>query len=233
MASPQFGLIVTLPGQVDDNLIKAEAGEISTEHGRVVFRTFDKWAVICRAGFPEENYRQPHEYATAANLAAFKAMGLKEVVGVHSSGSLRPSLAPGTLVVPDDWINFTSPPLTTISGRRCHLTPGFSQPVRHKLADAAWKAEVRFESGGIYWQSAGPRLETKAEIKVMSNFADIVGMGMAYEADLAQEMDLEYAAMCSVDNYANGLGSPALTDETISGHCARNAGLIARVLRCY
>lgn len=230
---PKLGLIISDPCQVDDSIKNGREHEVETDHGRVLLKLTDKWAVVCRSGF-DGDYRMPHEYATLADLAALDRLGLREIVGVHSSGSLRPSLAPGTLVVPDDWIDFSrSACRTTICGRRHHLTPSFSRRVRQNLVDAAWKAQVRFENGGVYWQTCGPRLETKAEIKVMSNFADLVGMGMALEADLAQEMGLEYAAVCSVDNYANGLGSPILTDEMIREQSCKSGPVISRLLEQY
>ena len=67
----------------------------------------------------------------------------------------------------------------------------------------------------------------------MSNFADLVGMGMVDEANLAQEMDMQYAAICSVDNYANGLGFPCLTDDMIHGQLIKNSVIINRVLDCF
>lgn len=230
--TPPYGLIVRDGCQVDPAVLDAPEKELATAHGPVRVKLTEKWAVVFRSGLGER-YLMPHEYNSAGNMAAFKMLGLSEVVGVHSTGSLRPSLAPGTLVVPDDWINFTSPPVTIISGQRRHLTPSFSHLVRQKLADAAWKGQVRFENGGVYWQSPGPRLETKAEVRVMSNFADLVGMGLAAEANLAQEMGLEYGAVCSVDNYANGLGVPGLTDEQIRRQSAQSMSLVGKVLDHY
>lgn len=230
---PKLGLIISDVCQVDDSIRNGRDHEVETDHGRVALKLTEKWAVVCRSGF-NGDYRMPHEYTTLANLAALDHLGLKEIIGVHSSGSLRPSLAPGTLVVPDDWIDFSrSAGRTTICGQRRYLTPSFSRKVRQNLADAAWKAQVRFENGGVYWQTCGPRLETKAEIKVMSNFADLVGMGMALEADLAQEMGLEYGAVCSVDNYANGLASPALTDDMIRDQSCKSGSVISQVLEQY
>jgi Purine nucleoside phosphorylase len=228
---PQFGLIVGSSCQLPEALLMAPDREIETPYGPVKVKISEKWAVICRSGF-DGAYLLPHEYRSEANLAAFRALGLSELVGLHSSGSLRPSLAPGMLVCPDDWINFNTI-RTTLSGERRHLTPSFSRKVRQKLIDAAWKAELPFENGGTYWQSGGPRLETKAEIKVMSNFADVVGMGLADEANLAQEMDLDYAAICSVDNYANGLGAPNLSDEGIRTQSEKNRAALSKVLDNY
>lgn len=229
--TPKLGLIVSDACQIDESIIKGRQQEVATPFGTAILKITDKWTVACRSGFNGQ-YKLAHEYNTPANLAAFKSLGISEIIGVHSSGSLRPSLAPGMMIIPDDWINFHSS-ITTIAGQRVHLTPSFSRRVRQNLINAAWKAQIRFENGGIYWQTAGPRLETKAEIKLMSNFADVVGMGMADEASLAQEMELEYAAVCSVDNYANGLGAPALTDEMIREQSAKSVVIIADILEQY
>ena len=57
--------------------------------------------------------------------------------------------------------------------------------------------------------------ETKAEIAMMSRYVDLVGMTMGSEAVIAQELGLAYASICSVDNYAHGLGEKALTMDEI------------------
>ena len=59
--------------------------------------------------------------------------------------------------------------------------------------------------GGVYWQTIGPRFETPAEIRMIAPHADVVGMTIASEWVVAGELGLEYAAICVVDNLANGL----------------------------
>jgi 5'-methylthioadenosine phosphorylase len=86
---------------------------------------------------------------------------------------------------------------------------------------------------GIYWQSAGPRLETRAEIAMISQFADIVGMTMASEAVVAQELDIRYASLCSVDNYAHGIEDKELTMQKILSHARLNAAAIEQILTDY
>ncbi len=227
-----YALIISEPAQLGQSLASCEDRLVETPYGPVSLKLNSKWAVISRSGF-QGPYLMAHEYQTAANLTALKLLGLKEVLGLHSSGSLRPSLPPGMLVIPDDWINLYPRCHSTLSGQRRHITPAFSRRVRQNLADAAWKAGARFENGGTYWQASGPRLETKAEIKLMSEFADLVGMGMADEASLAQELDLDYAALCSVDNYANGLSHPHLTDDLIRRQSGQTVAAIAGILEQY
>jgi 5'-methylthioadenosine phosphorylase len=79
----------------------------------------------------------------------------------------------------------------------------------------------------------GPRLETKAEIRMMANFADIVGMTMANEAVIAMELDLPYASACSIDNFGNGLVDEPLSVKEISEGTRKNADLMIKLINSY
>ena len=71
----------------------------------------------------------------------------------------------------------------------------------------AWAAGGQApRDGGVYWQTVGPRFETPAEIRLIGAHADVVGMTIASECVVAGELGLEYAALCVVDNLANGVG---------------------------
>ena len=87
--------------------------------------------------------------------------------------------------------------------------------MRAKIILAAQEAGVDVVPQGVYWQSMGPRLETRAEIRMLSRFADLVGMTMGGEAPVATELGLEYAALCSIDNFGNGLVETPLTEDQI------------------
>lgn len=199
----------------------------ATPYGPVTAYLADKWVYLPRHGAEGEDYVLPHRINHYAHMTLFREFGVQEVVGVYSVGSLRPSLSPGSLVIPDDWIDFGGP------GGGRHLTPALSLKVRDKLSASAWKNKLTFENGGIYWQTRGPRLETKAEIKLMSNFADLVGMTMASEATAAQEFDLDFGALCSVDNYANGLSRPGLVYDDILKAARTRRGDILKILAGY
>ena len=67
--------------------------------------------------------------------------------------------------------------------------------------------------GGVYWQTNGPRFETPAEVRMLAAHADVVGMTVASECVAANQLGLEYAAVCVVDNLANGIGVETLTPE--------------------
>ena len=75
------------------------------------------------------------------------------------------------------------------------------------LAGWAASSEIPVVDGGTYAQVRGPRFETRAEIRLLASFADLVGMTLAAECTLAGEAGLAYAALCIVDNLANGVGA--------------------------
>ncbi len=98
----------------------------------------------------------------------------------------------------------------TRSGARKSSPPG--TPAPPKLRD-----------GGVYWQAIGPRFETPAEIRLIAAHADVVGMTIAAECIVAAELGLAYAAICVVDNLANGIGPDPLEIIELEAARAGNA----------
>jgi 5'-methylthioadenosine phosphorylase len=65
--------------------------------------------------------------------------------------------------------------------------------------------EFEIKTGKVYVQMRGPRFDTKAEIRIIRDWGDVVGMTAAQEADLCVEAGLRYNSLALVDNYGNGL----------------------------
>ena len=86
----------------------------------------------------------------------------------------------------------------------------------------------RLRDGGVYWQTIGPRFETPAEIRLIAAHADVVGMTIASECIVAGELGLAYAAICVVDNLANGLGPEPLSVDRAGSRRARPTPLRLR-----
>ncbi len=191
------------------------------EFGRVTVWVSREIAHISRHDRDPGEYVLPHLINHQANLTALKALGIRDVVAVNSTGSLKRGLPPGSIVVPDDFILLADTP-TVFSNRPVHITPDLSEEVRRRLIEAAGACGIPVVERGVYWQTGGPRLETRAEIRMMAAHADIVGMTMAAEAIIARELGLSYAALCSVDNYCNGVVETPLTMETILEGAKRN-----------
>jgi 5'-methylthioadenosine phosphorylase len=205
---------------------------LETPFGPALVLRSSEVAFVPRHGTDPRCHILPHLINHQANLLALKELGVGEVIGVNSTGSLKRRLKPGMLVVPDDYLMPTPGP-TAIRKKPVHITPVLHGETRRKLLAATRESGVDVIDGGIYWQTAGPRLETRAEIAMMAQFADIVGMTMASEAIIAQELEIPYASLCSVDNFAHGLEDKELTMEKILWHARRNAETILRILGSY
>jgi len=152
----------------------------------------------------------PHRINFRANLAALAIAGVDRIVAFGSSGSLKPDIVPGSLLIPTDYASLSDIPSIHDHAIE-HVRPELSQDLAKNLSAVVPSARL----GGVYVQTRGPRIETVAEVKELATFADIVGMTVASEATLACELKLDFAALCTVDNYANGLGGEVLTYEHI------------------
>jgi purine nucleoside phosphorylase len=169
--------------------------------------------VLQRHGAGE--YRLPHLIDHAANLRSLAEGGCDRVLAIGSVGSLDPGLEVGTFVCPDDFIALQLG-LSIFSDRRGHAMPGFDRGWRERVV-SAWAAAGApvLRDGGVYWQTIGPRFETPAEIRLIASHADVVGMTIASECVIAGELGLPYAAVCLVDNLANGIGAGDLALEEL------------------
>jgi 5'-methylthioadenosine phosphorylase len=185
-----------------------EKRRIDTPFGNATLLVGDRVVLLMR----HQNDLPPHRINFRANLAALAIAGADRIVAFGSSGSLNHDIAPGSLVIPTDYVSMTAIPSIhdhAVAHVMPELSPDLSQEIR-RLIPAA-------RLGGTYLQTWGPRFETVAEIAVFSRFADLVGMTLASEATLARELSIPFAAICTVDNYANGLADGVLTwDEVLA-----------------
>ncbi|HOC59272.1 MAG: MTAP family purine nucleoside phosphorylase [Syntrophaceae bacterium] len=205
---------------------------MSNQYGEVPVIVTDRMVFIVRHGRNPAEYILPHKINHLANLQALKDLGVSEVVGINSTGSLKKHLCPGMIVIPDDFITFTATP-TIFENQAVHVTPSMNESVRQGLIAAAKDCKLNVVEQGVYLQVTGPRLETRAEIRMMAHFADIVGMTMASEAVIALEMGLPYASACSIDNFGNGLMDKSLSMEEIVSGTRKNADRMIKLLESY
>jgi 5'-methylthioinosine phosphorylase len=165
-----------------------------------------------------------------ANIRAACELGCNRVLALGSAGSLDEDLEVGTLISPDD---FYAPEVAPSFYRdvRGHSIPGFDSEWR-RVVISAWDSlsETKLADGGVYAQTLGPRFETPAEVRALGEVADMVGMTIAAEAVLAGEAALAYAAVCTIDNWANGVLDRRLTVDEYKRGRDRNARLLAECL---
>lgn len=166
----------------------------------------------------------------ARNLDALLKAGCDRVLAICSVGSLDLDLGVGSFLCPDDFIALGRID-AAFGDERGHVVPAFD-PIWRRLVIEAWTtaAGEPLRERGIYWQSPGPRFETPAEVRLIARHADVVGMTMGSECTIACQLGLPYAAICVVDNLANGIGDVALTKEEVEAGQASNRERLAAAL---
>lgn len=167
-------------------------------------------AAIVQRHHGDDAFVLPHAIDHEANLRPLLEQGCDRVLAIGSVGSLRPELGVGSLVCPDDFIALNLGG-SIYDDARAHSAAGFAPRWREEVIAAWGESGQAPRDGGVYWQARGPRFETPAEIRLMAAHADVVGMTLASECVVAKELSLDYAALCVVDNLANGLA-----DEPVS-----------------
>lgn len=158
----------------------------------------------------------PHLVNYRANIWALKQANVSGIISVASVGSIRADLAPGTLVVPDQIIDYTWDRKSTFFEggetpvKHVDFTHPYDPSLRQRLLLATAAVGELAVDGGVYAATQGPRLETAAEInRFERDGADVVGMTGMPEAVLARELELPYAALNVVVNYGAGRADSA------------------------
>lgn len=176
----------------------------------------------------------PHNINHRANIQAFSVSHVENIFSVGTVGSMNKAIQPGDFVIPHDFIDFTkSRPLTFFEDSRIHvdMTDPFCPALRKLFVDSCKKiGGIVFHEKGAYLSTEGPRLETASEIKLFSNFADIVGMTLVPEIVLAREKGICYASLCVVCNMAAGLQNKLTADE-ISRIYTEKESVISNILQ--
>jgi 5'-methylthioadenosine phosphorylase len=205
-------------------LRQAEVRTIATPHGSAEVDVGaiggTEVALVQRHGHRRDT--PPHRINHGANLAALASLGAKRVVALGSTGCLRAELELPALMVPHDYINFFE--TTVFDHSLVHVTPGFDDELRQLLiAEARAAGRLPVHDRGVYFQLRGPRLDTRAEVAWTKTVADCVGMTIGSEATVARELGLGYAALCTLDNYANGVRDAHVDQALINRNARDNA----------
>jgi 5'-methylthioadenosine phosphorylase len=156
----------------------------------------------------------PHDINYRANISVLKDLKVEGVIAVATVGAINEDIAPGSLVVPHQIIDYTHSRKSTffegpdVPVTHIDFTLPYSEPLRTALLDAARRCGEPVVDGAVYACTQGPRLETAAEIeRIARDGGDVVGMTGMPEAALAREAGLDYAALCVAVNHAAGRGA--------------------------
>ncbi|RJQ53722.1 MAG: S-methyl-5'-thioadenosine phosphorylase [Nitrospiraceae bacterium] len=159
----------------------------------------------------------PHMINYRANIWGFKKLGVERILSINAAGGIKKGLKPGDIVIPEQILDMTKNRKSTFyDGRDGVVHIDFTEPycpeLRRVLLKAGKSVKVPLKKGGTYVAVEGPRLETASEIKSFAALGgDVVGMTGMPEASLARELEICYAGLSVVANYAAGISKKKLT----------------------
>lgn len=169
-----------------------------------------------------EHNLPPHKINYRANLWAIKEAGVRKIIAVNAVGGINSKMNPGSLVIPDQIIDYTwgreHSFFDGLNSLHDHIdfTYPYDAQLRDLLISEAKELNLPVFDKGCFACTQGPRLETSAEIqKLKRDGCDIVGMTGMPEAALARELDIAYASITLVVNPAAGLSENIITIEKI------------------
>ncbi|MCU0798905.1 MAG: MTAP family purine nucleoside phosphorylase [Candidatus Thermoplasmatota archaeon] len=183
--------------------------------------------VIARHGSPPTI--PPHKVEHLANVRALELSGVDAILSVCSCGALKREVPVPCLAVPDDFVDLFGGK-TFIGSEIEHVTPIMDLDLSERLVASCRRAGLDVIEGGTYVQTRGPRLETRAEVRLLSQWGDYVGMNMAPEAVLSMEIGKPYTALLTVDNHAHGVMDGRLDFRDIIESARRSWMDVSRVL---
>lgn len=179
----------------------------------------------------------PHQVNYRANIWALKSLGVERVVATAAVGSMNKAMAPGSIVLCDQFLDFTKYRLGTFYDGGEHgvvhtdMTEPYCPVTRGVLFDAGSRARYPVMNGGTYVTTEGPRFESPAEIRAYRLLGgDVVGMTGVPEVVLARELGLCYATVALVTNFAAGTSSAHLTHEEVLDVMALNGERLRTLL---
>jgi 5'-methylthioadenosine phosphorylase len=193
-----------------EGISDAEFQDIETPFGRPSAKVMvgrlgaNKIAFVNRHG--EGHKLSPSEVPFAANIFALKKLGVHSVIASGAVGSLREEIAPGDLVVVDQFIDKTFKRTNSFFGDcgavHCEMAQPVCERLRKQLLEIAKTIDVKTHSKGTYVCMEGPQFSTRAESLMHRAWGgDLIGMTGMPEAKLAREAQMCYALIALASDY--------------------------------
>jgi 5'-methylthioadenosine phosphorylase len=177
----------------------------------------------------------PHMVNNRANMYALNELGVERIIGLAAVGSLKEEIRPEEVVIPDQFIDMTKQrKLTFYEGKsviHVSVADPFCEELRALAIKKARAVGVPTHSKGTYICVEGPRFSTRAESNLWRIMgADIVGMTLVPEAQLARELELCYLSISSVTDYDVWADKPVSAREVLE-RMKKNTVLVQNLMK--
>ena len=162
----------------------------------------------------------PHMINFKANIWAFKELGITRIIAPSAVGSLREELKPGHFALPTQFLDFTKSREGSFSeeGKVIHISVAepFCPELQSSILQVTEKQDLEIHKDCTYVCIEGPRFSTKAESKFYKTTgADIIGMTLVPECQLAREAQMCYASISTITDYDVWAEKPVTAKEVI------------------
>jgi len=222
-------------------LEKVREVRVTTPFGRpsdaFVTGTLDSARVVFLPRHGRGHVALPTEVNFRANIFAMKKLGVERIISVSAVGSLQEEIAPGHVVIPDQFIDRTTQRPSTFFGSGIVAHVSFADPVCAELCAtltrAAREERASVHQRGTYLCMEGPQFSTRAESRLYRTWgADVIGMTNLQEAKLAREAEICFGTVALATDYDCWNEAAGDVDiEHVLAVLKQNVDLAQRIIR--
>ncbi len=173
----------------------------------------------------------PHLINYRANLWALRSLGVRQVLAPCAVGGLRPDVAPGDVVVPDQLVDRTSGRIQSyVESGAVHVP--FADPYCARLAGSLGGPSPACASAATMVVIEGPRFSTRAESQhYAAQGWSLINMTGHPEAVLARELRMCFATLALVTDMDAGVETgEGVGQEEVFAMFARNIDRLKSLL---
>ncbi|MFZ5943772.1 MAG: S-methyl-5'-thioadenosine phosphorylase [Bacillota bacterium] len=216
---------------IEDYGVKTPYGDVNLKIGQLGQKPV---AFLARHGV--KHSVPPHKINYRANIMALKKLGVKKIIATAAVGSLNKIMAPGHLVLLNQFIDFTKGRVQTFyegdenGVLHIDMTNPYCTHLQQEI-ERVCPLDITLHKNGCYVCTEGPRFETPAEINMFKQWGgDLVGMTSVPEVVLARELGMCYAGIAMVTNYAAGISEHPLTHKEVVETMVQNTSNLQRLI---
>ena len=194
-----------------EDVTAVETVEVDTPFGRpsgaIRIGTLHNKRVAFVPRHGEGHIYSPTTLPYRANIFALKKLGVRFIIAVNATGSLREDFVPGHIITPDQIVDYTiqtRPRSFFEDGIVAHIAAAdpMSGYLRGLIADSVEAVGGTVHRRGTLLVEDGPRFATRAESRMFRAWGcDLIGMTTAPEAFLACEAEIDYASLAHITDY--------------------------------
>jgi len=226
-------------GIYDSDLLEnTQEIDMNTPYGKpsdtITIGTFKERKIAFLPRHGKKHTIPPHMINFKANIWAFKELGITRIIAPSAVGSLKKELEPGHFALPSQFLDFTKSRKGSFSkeGKVIHISVAdpFCPELQASIIQVTDKEDLKMHKDCTYVCIEGPRFSTKAESKFYrSTGADIIGMTLVPECQLAREAQMCYASISTVTDYDVWAEKPVTAKEVLKT-LSKNVQITKKIL---